>query len=122
MYNSALKWAYESNDEGEKTLPMAELETAVTKARVGMSIDTFVNSFYFWESLTQPENFPLGPRKRILPFQHAWWNPTKYGSDVKTQACESFSARLPEQSPGTKAYNRIQMNIFANVHKGAQMF
>ena len=33
-----------------------------------------------------------------------------------------MSATIPEDSPGAKAYDRMQMNIFADIHKGAQMF
>lgn len=44
------------------------------------------------------------------------------GSDTKTQACQSLSAPLPTDAPGAKAYDRMQMNVFADVHKGSQMF
>ena len=64
----------------------------------------------------------LPPCERILPKQDAFWNVTKHGSDVKTQACQSMSVPLPVDAPGAKAYDRMQMNIFADVHKGAQMF
>mmetsp|Transcript_28857 Transcript_28857/g.52205 ORF Transcript_28857/g.52205 Transcript_28857/m.52205 type:complete len:720 (+) Transcript_28857:272-2431(+) len=52
----------------------------------------------------------------------AFWNKTKHGSDTKTQACQSVSVPLPVDTPGAKAYDRMQMNVFADIHKGAQMF
>jgi hypothetical protein len=52
----------------------------------------------------------------------AFLNVTKHGLDVKMQAFQSMSVRFPVDAPGAKAYDQMQMNIFADVHKGAQMF
>ena len=41
---------------------------------------------------------------------------------MKTQACQSMSATIPVDTPGAKAYDRMQMNVFADIHKGCQMF
>jgi len=38
------------------------------------------------------------------------------------QACQNMSVPLPVDAPGAKAYDRMQMNVFADIHKGSQMF
>jgi hypothetical protein len=75
-----------------------------------------------WKEMTKEENLPLPPCQRILPLHDAFWNVMKHGSDVKTQACQGMSVPLPANSPGAKAYDRMQMNVFADIHKGSQMF
>lgn len=62
------------------------------------------------------------PCERIHRTQDGYWNVTKHGSDTKTQGCQSMSVPLPVDAHGAKAYDRMQMNIFADIHKGSQMF
>lgn len=120
IYESGLKWAYEA--ESEEEMPIEELRAAVAIASVPLDFDTLMKHFYFWKELTRDENLPLPPCERILPMQDALWNVTKHGSDVKTQACQSMSTNLPVDTPGAKAFDRMQMNMFADIHKGSQMF
>jgi hypothetical protein len=72
--------------------------------------------------MTKDSNLPLPPCEWILPKQDAFWNLTKHDLDVKTQACQSMAVPLPVDMPGAKAYDHMQMTIFAAIHKGSQMF
>jgi hypothetical protein len=118
IYESALKWAYEA--ESEDDILIDEIKAAVAKASVSLDFETFMKHFYLWKELTRDKHFPLPSCEWILPMQDAFWNVTKHGSDVKMQACQSMSATIPVDTLGAKAYNRMQMNVFAN--KGCQMF
>jgi hypothetical protein len=120
IYESALKWAYEA--ESEDDMPIDEIKSAVSNARVPLDFETVMKHYYVWKEMTKDENLPLPPCERILPTQDGYWNVTKHGSDTKTQACQSMSVPLPVDAPGAKAYDRMQMNIFADIHKGSQMF
>jgi hypothetical protein len=75
-----------------------------------------------WKEMTKEENLSLPSCKRILPLQDAFWNVMKHGLDVKMQAWQGMSVPLPVNLPGSKAYNQMQMNVFADIHKRSQMF
>lgn len=120
IYESGLKWAYEAESEGD--MPLDEIRAAVSKASVPIDFETFMKHYYMWKEMTKDENLPLPPCERNLPKQDAFWNVTKHGSDVKTQACQSMSVPLPVDAPGAKAFDRMQMTIFSDIHKGSQMF
>jgi hypothetical protein len=103
MRQSALKWAYKA--ECEDAMPIGEIKEVVLKASVPLDFDTFMKHFYLWKEMTKEENLPLPPCEQILPMQDAFWNATKYGSNVKTQACQSLKAPIPVDAPGAKAVN-----------------
>jgi len=119
IYEGALKWAYEA--ECEDDMPIDKIKAAVPKASVTIDFETFMKHFYMWKEMTKDENLPLPPTERILPMQDAFWNLTKHGSDTKTQACQRLKAPIPVDAPGAKAYDRMQMTVFADIHKGTQM-
>lgn len=120
IYESSLKWAYEA--ENEDDMPIDEIKAAVKNANVPLDFETFMKSFYFWKAIMADENLPLPPCHRIIPMQNAFWNVTKHGSDTKTKACQSMSVPLPVDTPGAKAYDCMQMTLFADIHKASQMF
>jgi hypothetical protein len=121
IYESALKCFYEAKTDDEK--PIDDIKAVVSKASVPLDFETFMKHFYMWKEMMKDENLPLSPCEHILSKQDAFWNATKHGSNVKMQACQSMLVPLPVDAPGAnKAYNRMQMMIFADIHKGSQKF
>jgi hypothetical protein len=51
-----------------------------------------------------------------------YWNDSKYGSDVKTQAAEDHRAVLPVESRQAKVLDRMMMLILSDVHSLAKLF
>ena len=58
---------------------------------------------------------------RILPIHHSFWNLTKHGSDVKTQYAQSRKSIIPNNDLGAKAFDRMQMIVFTEIHRGSIM-
>ena len=118
IYEDGLKWVY---DEAVP-VPESEIKAAIGKARVKMDYYSFMKSVYVWREMLKPGNLPLPPAIRIIPMQSQYWNDSKYGSDVKTQAAEMHRAVLPVESRQAKTVDRMAMLIFSDVHSLAKLF
>eukprot|EP00562_Extubocellulus_spinifer_P001033 CAMPEP_0178488594 /NCGR_PEP_ID=MMETSP0696-20121128/9940_1 /TAXON_ID=265572 /ORGANISM="Extubocellulus spinifer, Strain CCMP396" /LENGTH=1177 /DNA_ID=CAMNT_0020116367 /DNA_START=521 /DNA_END=4055 /DNA_ORIENTATION=+ len=118
IYETGLKWAYDTS----VPIPTEEIKAAVGKARVKMDYCSFMKSVYVWQEMLQPSNLPLPPAIRIIPMQSQYWNDSKYGSDVKTQAAEDHRAILPVESRQAKVFDRMMMLILSDVHSLAKLF
>ena len=118
LYKEGLQWAYDSSVR----MPMDLITSGVAKSRVSLDVPTFIKSFYFWKTLIRKENLPLPPMKRILPLTHSFWNVTKHGSDVKTKYIQSKKTIIPNNNMGAKAFDRMLMIIFSEIHRGSVIY
>jgi len=114
----ALQWAYDPSVR----MPVKTITSGIEKVRVPLDFPAFMKSFYFWKMLTKKENLPLPPMKRILPMHHSFWNVTKHGSDVKTKYIQSMKTTIPNNNLGAKAFDRMQMIIFSEMHRGSVIY
>jgi len=65
--------------------------------------------------------FPLPPRARITPVQHAFWNALKGPSDTTTKLVDSIEEKLGIRSPRTVATARLLSVGSVAFHRSSHM-
>ena len=118
LFNDGLRCFY------DESVPIdeAEVRSALSKSKVPLDYDTFMQSWQLWKALTADENLPLPPLQRIIPVLHQFWNDTKGGSDVTTQHRYRQRSQIPIQSPATAMVDRQIFTIFRELHALRGMF
>lgn len=118
LYDGGLRCFY------DESVPIneAEVRSALSKSKVPLDFDTFMQSWQLWKALTAEENLPLPPLMRIIPLMHQFWNDTKCGSDVTTQHRYRQRSLPPVQSPSTAIVDRQIFTIFRELHALGGMF
>jgi hypothetical protein len=107
IYLRALRWAY-SLDEGMDAFPEETIVACLASPRLKdmkLDIDSFKTLYGLWWKLNVKVDahirLPLPKCDRILPYQHAFWNVVKGGSDTITKLIDFVEEKIGIRSPST---------------------
>ena len=121
-FDETLAWAYPTIEGFNDSIPSYVIDVAKKISNIGGE-NQFLSTYHLWRTMMidVTSNGPYPELERIIPMQHAAWNPTKPSGDTITQLIEKLFVHHPHIDFETRPTTRLIQYMFVCIHKLRQI-
>lgn len=82
-------------------------------------LDDFITWYHVWRKLNigSGVKFPIPKCNKLIPYEHAFWNVAKGGSDTMTKLFWNCQAKIPIQLPQSTLVARLLLVYATSYHR-----